>query len=320
MIKDTGRRDSAGLEDMDAFFSPAADKALKKSGLSPHKLSAKTKFQTTIESDESVPMSGTSSDAPIDCVDFKAQYGIQLKCLRQGNLCSLNVSLGSKETNSDRTPQKTFLKSPAVRVQTPKQGKLDPPSRVKQILSFTEIDADFEDGNLYIGRDQADQLESPTELAKPAKRKGLVQQARRKQDEFVEEEPENEDIDEFREENNDDYGGFGGGFEDDLYDQGEVMEEALDALSDDSEDIEQEEEPDAELNGQRSSPRLRKTSHRASRNATRKPLARTKGRPLSARPSTKRAPTKSPAPKIIERREVPQAVDTLSLDSEGISF
>ena len=87
MIKDTGRRDSAGLEDMDAFFSPAADKSLKKSGLSPHKLlSAKTKFQTAIESDESVPMSGTSSDTPVECVDFKAQYVIRLKFLRQGNL------------------------------------------------------------------------------------------------------------------------------------------------------------------------------------------------------------------------------------------
>jgi hypothetical protein len=61
MIKDTGRRDSAGLEDMDAFFSPAVEKSPKKTALSPAKrLSFRAKIQTT-HSDDSVPMSGTSS-------------------------------------------------------------------------------------------------------------------------------------------------------------------------------------------------------------------------------------------------------------------
>lgn len=64
MVKDTGRRDSAGLEDMDAFFSPTVqEKSPRKGGLTSHGklLSYKTKFQTAIQSDDSVPMSGTSS-------------------------------------------------------------------------------------------------------------------------------------------------------------------------------------------------------------------------------------------------------------------
>ena len=63
MVKDTGRRDSAGLEDMDAFFSPAVVKSPRK-GFSPRgKLpSYKTKFQRALQSDDSVPMSGTSSN------------------------------------------------------------------------------------------------------------------------------------------------------------------------------------------------------------------------------------------------------------------
>lgn len=64
MVKDTGRRNSAGLEDMDAFFSPVVEKSPVKSVFSPKgKLPAsyKTKFQAAIQSDGSVPMSGTSS-------------------------------------------------------------------------------------------------------------------------------------------------------------------------------------------------------------------------------------------------------------------
>ena len=62
MVKDTGRRDSAGLEDMDAFFSPTIEKSPRK-GLSPRgkSLPYKTKFQRAIQSDDFVPMSGTSS-------------------------------------------------------------------------------------------------------------------------------------------------------------------------------------------------------------------------------------------------------------------
>ena len=62
MVKDTGRRDSAGLEDMDAFFSPTAQSP-RKGGPSPKTklLSYKTKFQTSLQSEDSIPMSGTSS-------------------------------------------------------------------------------------------------------------------------------------------------------------------------------------------------------------------------------------------------------------------
>jgi hypothetical protein len=49
MVKDTGRRDSAGLEDMDAFFSPTVENQAKKTGLlSAAKVA--TKFQNTIQS------------------------------------------------------------------------------------------------------------------------------------------------------------------------------------------------------------------------------------------------------------------------------
>ena len=67
MVKDTGRRDSAGLEDMDAFFSPAVEKSPKKGlGLSPSGkfLSSRTKFTAALESDKTVSMSGTSSTHP----------------------------------------------------------------------------------------------------------------------------------------------------------------------------------------------------------------------------------------------------------------
>jgi Kinetochore CENP-C fungal homologue, Mif2, N-terminal len=54
MVKDTGRRDSAGLEDMDAFFSPAVEKPTKRGGslLSPVKVM--TSFQSTIASEKSI--------------------------------------------------------------------------------------------------------------------------------------------------------------------------------------------------------------------------------------------------------------------------
>jgi Kinetochore CENP-C fungal homologue, Mif2, N-terminal len=69
-VKDTGRRNSAGLEDMDAFFSPNVEKSPKKTRLSPHGklLSYTTKFQTAIQSDNSVPMSGTSSKSKTCCL------------------------------------------------------------------------------------------------------------------------------------------------------------------------------------------------------------------------------------------------------------
>src|SRR5215472_11528061 len=62
MVKDTGRRNSADLEDMDAFFSPAIEKLQKEGALSPREklLSSKTKFLTSLQGDEAISMSGTS--------------------------------------------------------------------------------------------------------------------------------------------------------------------------------------------------------------------------------------------------------------------
>jgi|SRR5579862_3669423 hypothetical protein len=64
MVKDTGRRDSAGLEDMDAFFSPTVEKSPRKGGISPQGKIYRTKLQAAMQSDESVPMEGTSSMFP----------------------------------------------------------------------------------------------------------------------------------------------------------------------------------------------------------------------------------------------------------------
>ena len=57
MVKDTGRRDSAGLEDMDAFFSPTVERSAKKGVLlSPAKV--RTTFQSTIFSETSILPNG----------------------------------------------------------------------------------------------------------------------------------------------------------------------------------------------------------------------------------------------------------------------
>jgi hypothetical protein len=70
MVKDTGRRDSAGLEDMDAFFSPTTEKSPRKGGISPQGKLYRTKLQAAMQSDESVPMEGTSSSPLLCCIDI----------------------------------------------------------------------------------------------------------------------------------------------------------------------------------------------------------------------------------------------------------
>src|SRR5579859_7499872 len=168
---------------------------------------------------------------------------------------------------TDRSPQKTLLKSPAVRIATPKRvSNLDSPSRVKRMLSFTELDNDFDDDILNAGRlDDIAQIESPTEALRSTKRKGLTQQPRKKiqtllEDELSEDEPvqEQEDVQE-------DYyagGGFGGDYDgdddgrfvdtggddafaddDQMDDQQEISQENLEMDDDDEEDMDQEPTP-----------------------------------------------------------------------------
>src|SRR5579859_7097361 len=135
----------------------------------------------------------------------------------------------------DRTPQKTFLKSPAVRVQTPKQGNQNSP-RVKRLLSFMELDNDLED-NLV--DEEPEPMESPTVVAKPVRRKGLTQQSRSKPPVF--EEPELQEgmgmEDDGVDDDDDDPRGFGMG--DESYGQ---YEEQGDELQDDVDEQSDEEE------------------------------------------------------------------------------
>jgi len=61
MIKDTGRRDSAGLEDMDAFFSPTTEKSPRRTGPATAAPILSRKTRQSALSDEPLSMSGTSS-------------------------------------------------------------------------------------------------------------------------------------------------------------------------------------------------------------------------------------------------------------------
>src|SRR5579859_3261336 len=143
----------------------------------------------------------------------------------------------------DRTPQKTFLKSPAIRVQTPKQGNLNSPARVKRLLSFMELDNDLEDQNAQ--DEEAEPIESPSEVVKPVKR-CLTQKNRPKEPVF--EEPEQDDEEDVSMAVEDvggyDDDGGNGGFGDDSYGQYEGDEQQEDLagdLDDDEEELEEEE-------------------------------------------------------------------------------
>jgi hypothetical protein len=242
----------------------------------------------------------------------------------------------------DRTPQKTNLKSPAIRIKTPKRTNLESPSRVKR-MSFTELDADFEDENLKLGvGDDTAAIESPTEAARPAKRNGLTQQTRRKPyevegAEIVEEE---EELDEQEEEEVQDYGGygddFGGGFGDDSFDRQdpEDEEEVPQDLPDgDLGDVEEGEEGEEDIYGREPSPPpvrrpgRPKASEKPIPNKSKKPVGRPPKRAGSTQPAPKRARTTSSGPrassqppKIIERKEIPHPADISMMDSDGNSI
>src|SRR6202035_1687227 len=101
MVKDTGRRDSAGLEDMDAFFSPTGTPRKGKS--SPAKLvsSYKTKLQSAMQYDATASKNNAGVLASRKSLLAQRWSPIEFAYV-------------------DRSPQKTYLKSPAVRIQTPK--------------------------------------------------------------------------------------------------------------------------------------------------------------------------------------------------------
>ena len=93
------------------------------------------------------------------------------------------------------------------------------------MLSFTELDADFDDEILNAGNPRdADTFESPTAIARPAKRKGLTQQMSRKPVNVMEE----EEVEEEEVYGDDRFGGGdGGGFADESYEHDEPLEGIL---------------------------------------------------------------------------------------------
>lgn len=233
MVKDTGRRDSAGLEDMDAFFSPTIEKSAKKGVLlSPAKV--RTTFQSTIASESSIA---------------SVELGLTIDSRNSKDILASRKSLLAQRTMLmelplivDRTPQKTFLKSPAVRVQTPKQSQLNSPARVKRLLSFMELDNDLEDQNVQ--DEEAEPVESPSEVVKPVKR-GLTQQSRPKVPVLEGPEHEEEEEEDMAVEENvggyEDDGGYGG-FGDDSYGQYEdEQQEDVGGEVDEEEELDEEE-------------------------------------------------------------------------------
>lgn len=228
------------------------------------------------------------------------------------------------------------MKSPAVRVQTPKRTNLESPSRVKRLISFTELDTDFEpdEGMLHgMGR-PADLMESPTEHIKPTKRKGLTQQIQKKQQQPVEVE---EEVPAPVAEDYEDQVDYGAGFADESLDFGAndseeeeqvEVEEQIDVI----EETEAEEEPE-ELEEdveplEVSSPLVKKgrgrpkgaqkaASSRTTKGKGKQTQKKTSSQPLPKRARTTSAQPRSP-PRIRERKEIPQASDFTSAEGEGI--
>jgi hypothetical protein len=199
---------------------------------------------------------------------------------------------------------------------------------------FTEIDADFDDENLNVGKDDADTFESPTETARPAaKRKGLIQQIPRKPVEpepepEPEEEPEEEEEEIVEEEDYHEVAPFGDDYdyEDNAFGQGEEFEERLEEREDSREDtvMEQDEEDEEDLYGRPPTPPpVKPGKGRPKQSAKPAKKASGKGRPpkqSSTQPAAKRPRTTSaapPSPKIIQRREIPHPADISTMEGDG---
>jgi len=242
-----------------------------------------------------------------------------------------------------RTPQKTFLKSPAVRVQTPKRTNLDSPSRVKRLISFTELDTDFENEDMNHRMESlADPVQSPTVTLRPARRKGLAQQMQRRGKEVEEEGEQEENLEEevpmaARDDYIDeDEGGYEGGFGDDSLDFGqEEPEEVLDIPMDVIEETEAEEEPEElseeELDeeeptqppaptsrgrGRPSTKSKQKAATKSTKAKTDRQSKKSSSQPLPKRARTTSSQPRSP-PRILERKEVPHPTE-ISADGDGI--
>jgi hypothetical protein len=188
------------------------------------------------------------------------------------------------------------------------------------MLAFTELDADFDDENLNTGMASVDDiLESPTEAARPARKKGLTQKVAQKAADLIEEEEESVGEEQYRDDGfGDDYGA---GFGDDSFDQEERVNETPEAQDDDPEDAEHAQEVEEEdIYGHKPAVRRGKGRPKVS---SQKSVKKSSGRPRkqsqSVQPAPKRARTSAaPAsPKIMERREVPREGDISMMDADG---
>jgi hypothetical protein len=218
----------------------------------------------------------------------------------------------------DRTPQKTYLKSPAVRVQTPKRNDLGSPSRVKiqRLLSYTEFDADMDDENMDIGTNMdATIIESPTEAVRPVpRRNGLAQQSRHKalvlddEEEVEEEEMIREEVEE---NDNEDYRPA---FGEDSFEQDELMEDIPEPHY--GNDQQSEDEPVEEPVSPppvRKGGRTKTTQKSTVQSRAKKSKESSSSQPAAKRPRT--TPTASQS--IIERKEYPHAADVSNMDGDG---
>jgi hypothetical protein len=190
------------------------------------------------------------------------------------------------------------------------------------MLSFTELDADFNDENLNPGRadDDADTFASPTEIARPTRRKGLTQQTIQKQLDFMEEEEVH------------DHGGFGddfgGGFGDDSFEYGDAVDDIPQEEEGDLDDVEdkpqEEEEEEEDIYGRQATPpppiKRGKGRPRVSEKPAKPSTGRKRTKSASTQPAAKGARTTSAAPhfpKIIERKEIPHPADLSMMDGDG---
>jgi hypothetical protein len=254
------------------------------------------------------------------------------------SLLALRKYILRETANSDRTPQKTYLKSPAVRVQTPKQSKLESPSRVKRMLPFTELDNDFDDPRLNDGVPfDADPTDSPTMATKSIRRKGLTQQTKPKpftlQDSFKA--PERDEVVNGFESDGDldipHDNGFGhdsddGGFGDDPYAQSEDDQPLQELNNDDARESESEEDIYGE---QPIKPTIKPSKGRAP--STSKPskqpppksgplkrTAKQSKKATSSQPIPKRTKrTSVEPPRILQRKEKPELSDISIIEGGG---
>lgn len=209
------------------------------------------------------------------------------------------------------------------------------------MLSFTELDADFDDENLNIGKAvDIDAFDSPTEIARPAKRKGRTQQRAKKPMNLMEEEEIEEEEEIIGEEipDADRYGGdYGGnfGFPDESFGHDEEEEDLpleeddnLEDMGEEQVEEQVEEEEEEDIYGRQETPppiKRGKGRGRGRPKASEKPAKTPTGKPRtkssSSQPVAKRARTTSAAPhspKIIQRKVIPHPADLSTMDGDGI--